>query len=234
MAEPQGPQSGQKEPSHPPSEPRPLATRPGADAGPEGPGRFQLIVVLLLILVLVTIPLYLCRRPVAIPEDPAKLGDVDASTMTTVEIDGSPATASNPSAPTSTDAGVTVPAGMVLSEAHVLECHDPGSKRTAPKDCDRLPALEHAFAQAIADNAACVPPGSGGGSILYDLDASYQRKKQPVMLTLPHEGRTLKNAKAINACAAGVKKSLASVTPTDVAHAHSRYKIEIVATYEAR
>jgi hypothetical protein len=233
VAEPNGPQSGQKEPSHPPSEPRPLATRPGADASPEGAGRFQLVVVLLLILVLVTIPLYLCRRPVAIPEDPAKAGDLDASSVTTVEIDGAPATAIS-NTPAVDASAVVVPAGIVLSEAHVLECHDPGSKRTAAKDCDRLPAMEHALAQAIADNGACVPTGSGGGSILYDLDVSYQRKKQPVMLTLPHEGRTLKSSKAINACAAGVKKSLANVTLSDTTHAHSRYKIEIVATYESR
>ena len=229
-----GPPSGQKEPSHPPSEPRPLATRPGAADGPEGAGRFQLLVVLLLILMLVTIPLYLCQRPVAISEhDLAKANDSDASMMTTVEIDGAPATAIENTMPASTDSGVIVPQGVVLSEVHMIECHDPGAKKTAPKDCDHLPALERALAQAIADNVSCAA-GSGGGSVLYDLDASFQRKKQPVMLTLPHEGRTLKNQKAISACAAGVKKSLASVVLSDATHAHSRYRLEIVATYEAR
>ncbi len=235
MAEPNGPQSGQKEPSHPPSEPRPLASRPGADAGPEGAGRFQLLVVLLLILMLVTIPLYLCQRPVAITErDLARGKDMDASMASTVEIDGAPAMAIENTVPAPADSSVTVPQGVVLSLPQVIECHDPGAKKTAAKDCDHLPALERAFAQAVADNASCVPTGAGGGSILYDLDASFQRKKQPVMLTLPHEGRTLKNQKAITACAAGVKKSLASVALADATHTHSRYKLEIVATYQER
>src|SRR5947208_1746192 len=53
--------------SGPPSEPRPIASRPGADAGPERTnpvqGRVQLIAALLLLLVLVVVPLYLWRRP---------------------------------------------------------------------------------------------------------------------------------------------------------------------------
>ncbi len=190
------------------------------------------MVVLILLLVLVTIPLYLCRRPVAIPDDVANTTDLDASS-TTVEINGQPANVLS-NAPSVSDSGVSVPVGLTLSEAHVLECHDPGSIKTAPKDCDRLPTLERAFAQAIADNASCVPAGVGGGTVLYDIDVSYQRKKQPVMLSLPHEGRTLSSNKAINTCASGVKKSLSSLTPTDATHAHSRYKIEIVATYSPR
>lgn len=228
-----GPPSGRQGslPSHPPSEPRPLASRPGADAGAEqAPGRFQVVVVLVLLLVLVAIPLYLWRRPTAVASD---LGAAAASASslagsTAVDIDGSLAGA-QPNA--AADAGPPLPSGIALSEVVVQECHDPGSKRTAPKDCDHLPAFEKLFAQAIVDNATCASVATSGGTIAYEADVSFARKKQPVMLSLPHEGRTLKSSRAVTACAAAVKKSLASVALTDASHQHSRYKLEIVATY---
>src|SRR5262245_28503960 len=141
----------------PPSEPRAsragLAPLAGPQAGTAGldllgggafdrPARIQMIVALVLALVLIAIPLYLWRRPRAEAEPVANAPG------------GAPAAALSPS-----ESGVSGPRAadtpatrMTLGEPRVLECHDPGAKRTAAEQCDRLGAFDKAFAKAIEDN----------------------------------------------------------------------------------
>jgi hypothetical protein len=187
------------------------------------PARIQMVVALLLGFVLVVVPLYLWRRPRAETEPVSNSAD------------GQPAVVL-----TSAEAGVFVggfgDAGastlVALSEVHVLECHDPGSKKTTPSECDHLAAFDKALTKAVEDAANCVSGPVGGGAIVYVADVSFQRKKSPIALTLPREGRTMKNAKVIGACSAAVKKNLSAVS-LDVSqpHQHTRYKISVTATY---
>lgn len=209
-------------PSLPPSEPRP-ASRSGiqtADAlggGWDRPARLQMIAALLLGLVLVTIPLYLWRRPRAEAEP----------------IVGSEPGASSPALGVSVAAPppVAEAGALSLGEPHIGSCQDPGSKKTAADQCDRLPVVEKALARAIEDSAGCVPDSAGGGTIVYVADVSFARKKAPIVLTLPKDGRSLHNAKAIAACTSAVKQKLVGQTLDGVTHAHARYHVAITATY---
>jgi hypothetical protein len=185
------------------------------------PARIQMFVALGLGFVLVAIPLYLWRRPRAETDPVTGSAEAKAAVVLTL------AEAGAAFAPA--DAGASSP--VALSEPKVSECHDPGPRRTAPGECDHLPQFEKAFAKAIDDAASCVPAAAGGGTIVYAADVSYARKKSPVVLTLPKEGRTMKNQKVIANCTAAVKKNLASAQLDPGAHQHSRYKVTILATY---
>lgn len=202
--------------SVPPSEPR--STSRGSfsqiDLVGERPARLQMIVALVLVLVLVAIPLYLWRRPRA--ESIAATGTADAGA------DPSSANA----------APVTAPADEgkpSIGEAKSILCQDPGPKKTAPADCDRLVEVEKAFAKAIEDSASCVPKDAGGGTIQYVADVSF--KKKAVNVATPKDARTFKNAKVVAACHAAVKSKLQSLALDPITHAHARYKIAITASY---
>jgi hypothetical protein len=206
-------------PSHPPSEPRPIPGRPGADAGPDRPARVQLIAALLLLLVLVVVPLYLWRRPRAATRDESKSV---ASAVVSAAV--APPPSAEP-APRSRN-------GVTLADAKVLGCHDPGSKRTPPDQCDHLPDFEAAFAKAILDSGACVPAGTPAGQIAFLVDASYGRRRNPIRLRHRRDDTTL-SGKVTGACVSDVRKAL-SASSMDRTHTHSRYEIEIDATYAAK
>lgn len=205
-------------PSHPPSEPRPIPGRPGADASPDRPARVQLIAALLLLLVLVVVPLYLWRRPrAAAPEDNKNAAALALASAQIVD-----------TTPTA-DPKLHSRDGATVTDAKIAGCHDSGSKRTSPGACDHVPTFEAALAKAVLDSATCVPQGSSG-VISFHVDASYARHKNPIRVTYAHEGTTLA-AKIASACAADVKKAL-SPSSFDQAHAHARYELTIDATYK--
>ena len=205
----------------PPSEPRPIASRPGADAGPDRAnpvqGRVQLIAALLLLLVLVVVPLYLWRRPRA----SATEEKTNAAQLSSAQVADTQQPPPDPK-PHAKD-------GVTVADAKVVGCHDPGSKRTAPAACDHLPGFEGAFAKAVLDSAACVPPGTPAGAITFHVDASYSRHKNPIRVK--HTQGTTLPPKVVSACVADVRKALASIA-LDQAHAHARYEVEIDAQYK--
>jgi len=207
---------------HPPSEPRPLPGRPGADAGPDRAslvqGRVQLVAALLLLLVIVVVPLYLWRRPRAAQTDEAK--PAPSALVTT------------PTATASADPAPHAKNGVTVGDAKVIGCHDPGPKRTPADQCDALPGFAAAFSKAILDASSCAPAGSPAGEIAFVADASYARHKSPVRVRHRHEDTTMP-AKVVAACVAEVRKTLAA-TSLDTTHAHARYEIEIDATYGAK
>src|SRR5580700_6932012 len=107
--------------------------------------RLQTIAAVVLGLALIAIPLYLWRRPrsESLPvtsalDASAPLGDA-----------GLAAVAAAPAVPTAPQ--------VTLSDAKVMECHDTGSKRTRPEDCDHLAAIEKGFAAAIGGGGPCLP-----------------------------------------------------------------------------
>ncbi len=207
-------------PSHPPSEPRPIPGRPGADASNDRPARVQLIAALLLLLVLVVVPLYLWRRPRAAATEDNK--NAAALALASAQIAD---TATTPVV----DPKLHSRDGVTVTDAKILGCHDAGSKRTAPGACDRVPTFEAAIAKAVLDSAACVPQGTAG-AISFHVDASYARHKNPIRVTYAHEATTLA-PKIASACAADVKKAL-SPSSFDQAHAHTKYDLAIDATYK--
>ncbi len=209
------------QPSHSPSEPRPIPGRPGADASADRPARVQLIAALLLLLVLVVVPLYLWRRPRA---GASEVENKAAATLASTQI-------VETSAPV-VDPKVHTRDGVTVSDAKIVACHDPGSKRTAAAACDHLPSFEAALSKAILDSASCVPPGTPAGAIAFLADASYSRHKSPIHVKSTHEGTTMP-AKVVAGCVADVKKALSS-TSLDQAHGHARYDVEVDATYASK
>jgi hypothetical protein len=219
-----------REPSHPPSEPQPSLLRVSSPpsrgkvaeaTSTDRPVRIQLFVALLLGLVLVATGLYLWRRPTSTTEPAAATPSPSGSA---VGDGGAPVTSM------AADAGSTSsPSGVTLSEAKVLACQDRGPKKTAPADCDRLSSVEQALAKAIEESSSCVPENAGGGTIEYVADVSFLKKK--VNVVLPKDGRSLKNQKALLACAGAVKRAMSGLSVDGMTHAHARYKISITATY---
>lgn len=237
-------------PSQPPSEPQRTSASRAAGAGAslgtsrmtdaaaeailgaDRPARLQMIAALVLGLVLVAIPLYLSRRPRS--EAVTVTSEQQAASASAMPVAQVRDPVAFPSANGSGD--------VLLSETRVLECHDPGSKRTAPTDCDHLASIEKSFAQAIKDNGACLPTAAGGGTLVYLIDVSFQRKRNPVALTVPKDGRALRNlvgntkasGAAAMACGNAVKHALSGVALDGVPHEHARYKIAITATYSPK
>ena len=188
--------------------------------------RLQTIAAVVLGLALIAIPLYLWRRPRS--ESPPVTSALTASVaLDAGALDASAVAAALP--------GPTVS----LSDPKVMECHDMGSRRTRPEDCDHLAAVEKGLATAITASASCLPTSAGGGTLVYEVDASFARKRHPIELLVPRDGRSLKNAHgaaaaaAVSGCMATVKKGMDSVALDGVPHAHARYKVAITATYAA-
>lgn len=175
-----------------------------------------MIVALILGLVLVAIPLYLWRRPRA-ESLAVNSGAADAGAL-----------------PAVTAAATTggVEEKLVIGDAKILSCHDPGPKKTPPEQCDHVADLEKAFAKSIEENASCVPRDAGGGTIIYVADVGF--KKRSVAVATPKEGRTLKNPRAAASCEKAVKNRLTTLTALaleSMKHEHARYRLSITATY---
>jgi hypothetical protein len=210
----------------PPSEPRapagPVSRVSLEPIGLDPPARVQMIVALVLGLLLVAIPLYLWRRPRA--EEVLGAGDDNKATAQPAYVDAGPA---------ATEPHLGAGGPVALADPMVLECHDPGSKRTSADQCDHLAAFEKAFAKAIEDAATCVPTSAGGGALPFVADVSFGRKKNPIAIALGKEGRTIKSPKTGSACLTAVRKGIPESVLDSQTHAHSRYKIQLVATYPA-
>jgi hypothetical protein len=221
-----------REPVHPPSDPRPALRRTRLSRVPEDrPFRVELAAALVLGVALVVSGLFLWRRPRA-ATDPA----AEAPSATAVGAEDSGATAAV------VDAG---PPPVVLSEARVLGCHDPGPRKTPPDQCDHVSSIEKALASAVERSASCAshpavtgatssssPPGAAsGGTIEYVADVSFRRHK--VSVILPRAGRSVHDRKVLAACASAVRGAMTGVALDGVGHEHARYQIAVIATYRS-
>ncbi len=220
----------QREPSHPPSDPRqpPLGGRasrssPDDFAAEDRPARLRLAGALLLGLVLVASGLYLWRRP---PSPSEAGGDVaGASTAAFASDDAS-------AVPDASEVRTPAPAAVVLSDARVLGCHDRGHGTTPPDECDHLVPMEKALAHVIEAASTCVPPNGGGGTIEYVADVSFSKRR--VRITLPRSGRSVHDRKVIGACATAVREGMQSTPLDGIDHRHARYSIAVTATYRGK
>ncbi|MBL8608520.1 MAG: hypothetical protein JNL38_14440 [Myxococcales bacterium] len=208
-------------PSIPPSEPR-TPSRPTlreVDLG-DRPMRVQMIVALVLGLVLVSIPLYLWRRP-RVDGDPVTVGHGAPPAVVSVS--------SAPAVGAASDAGAGAPGPRVtVADPRVVSCGD-GTKKSKSDGCDRPEALGKALSQAVLDASSCMPESAGGGTVTYVADVSLTKKK--IDVRAPKDGRSLKAGKVVGACAQAVKKKLESQSFEGLAHDHGKYRVEVVATY---
>lgn len=178
--------------------------------------------------ILIAIPIYFFHRSKIAPNVSVADQDagaiVDAGVIDAAIVDAGPPSES-----------------VVVGAARVLECHDEGSKKTEPSDCDHPTTIETALSNAISQTVNCAKGESG--TIAYEIDVSFLRKRNPLEITTPHDERTLKNAKAAHECAADVKRAaMSSIDPdggvpravmAPAPHQHGRYKLLVTATYAA-
>ncbi len=182
-------------------------------------GSAQAIGALVLGILLFAVPLYLWRRPRSVQPSVR----LDAALSDASSADGGPLPAPVP------DAGRPPP--VRLAGARVLECHDRGSRRTAPEECDHIPQFEKAFAEAIEATHECVPPDAGAGSLEFVADLSFARRRSPVTVALPRDARSYQSPKIVKDCMIGVRARLAALPLATFPHAHARYKVALVASY---
>jgi hypothetical protein len=211
--------TGSPDPSHPPSDPRPVVKRGGfiSRAAQDRSVRVEFAVALLAGLVLFATGLYLWRRPHA----PAESSAVDVAPPAS-----SPASvASTPIA----SGGAAGSSPVALSDPRVLGCHDRGPKKTPADQCDHLASLEKALASAVEDAASCVPQSGSGGTIEYVADVSFSRHK--VRVNLPRSGRSVRDRKVLVACGTAVERAMHALSLDGLGHQHARYSIAVTATY---
>lgn len=221
--------------------PTEAADAPSDAAHARGPGRLQLVVAGAVGLSLVAVPLYLVHRAAnARAEGGAgvvKAADPVAPRAPAAAVPGAGPGTSDVScgdggAPSVGSRGPT----LTLSEFRVLECHDPGPRRTPADQCDHLAVFEQAYAKALQDAAACAAPAlagenAGGGTLAYVVDVSFARKRAPYLVSTPRGERTLKSSKVVATCAAALKRGLSALPLAGVPHGHSRYKVAVTASY---
>jgi len=181
-----------------------------------------MIAVVLLGLLLVAVPLYLWRRPRAVPDVPA--GDagaldgdlLDAAFVVPDDLDAAP------------------DSGLRFGDPRVIECRDPGSKKTPTEQCDALPAFTKSFTAAIVAAKECLPATAGPGTITYVAEVSFSKHHAPVTVSLPKDGRSYKGMKLIGGCAAAVRSAASGLSLEGLPHAHTHYKIAVTVTYPPR
>lgn len=212
-------------PSRPPSDPKPLPSRRGADwtgvpSLHDPPVRLQMIALVLVAVVLIAIPLYLWRRPRSVAQPAGGDGGTEDGALvdgpySSVEVDAS---------------GEPL---LQLSDARMIECRDSASKRVPLEQCDPLPAFAKTLAESVLAARDCIPPGAGPGTVTYVADVAFSRRRTPVTLSLPKDGRSYRSTKTVAGCAAAVRAGVLGVPIDAIPHAHARYKIALVATYPA-
>lgn len=200
--------------SEPPLQPKP--PRLGHATG-ERPLRAQLVIACVLGLVLLSIPLYLFRRP---PSAPAATPSAAGA--------GGPGFGGVVS--TILDAGAPEATAVRLGPVQRVRC---GASRRAARhegvSCDALPTLEQALARAIRENLACAPRTNKSGSINYVLEVDFER--QHLNLFAGKSGSF--RGPGARAAAKCVLRGLSAPRLRDVQHQHRYYAIAILATYPA-
>jgi hypothetical protein len=181
----------------------------------EKPARVQYIVAGVLAVSLVVIPLALLNRSRTVGKPIAASPSASAADSSDLVLGGPE------------DAGASE---VQLSAIKFVSCHDPGTKKTPPDQCDKPDGLEAAFKDAVKDAQSCVPDGTGG-AIAYVADIGFTRKKGAIVVSAPKDGRTLKSGKVAQKCAELVREKLEQEPLDAVKHEHARYKLSLVATY---
>ncbi len=178
--------------------------------------RVQFGAALVLGLILLATGLYLWRRP----HTPADASSADAEPAASIAVaDAAPAPVPTAEAP----------APVTLSDARVLACHDRGTRKTAPDQCDHVATVEKALTTAVEEAVGCMPTSVSGGTIEYVADVSFLRHK--LLVTLPRAGRSVHDRKILSACASAVRSAMHRLPLDGVSHDHARYQISVTATY---
>jgi hypothetical protein len=176
-----------------------------------------MIIALVAGLVLVAVPLYLWRRP--------EPGDAVVVEPTVADAGAQPVDGAVAYVPL-VDASASAPA-VKLSPFKTIRCQDPGPGKTPPERCDHITFFEDALRRAIRENVLCAPTSKKGADVSFVMEMDFRRKRLKV-----YHGRSSTVAKArtkeLFRC---VKRALPTPEWGSIPHQHSKYVVNVVATY---
>ncbi len=201
-------------PSFPaPSEPNLKRLGVGGGGG-DRPIRAQLVVISVGLLILLAVPLYVLRKPtIEGGDEPASSGSVAAPALIRTQLDaGAPKTE------------------VKLSTPQRVKCSaSAGREGNEGNLCDRLVALEEAFARAIESTTDCAPKTGKEGTINFVLTVNFTAKRLNVFPGASGQWKG-PQAKAAAKCVAG---AMPEVQWDSLPHRYRYYMIAILARYPA-
>jgi hypothetical protein len=182
------------------------------------PIKAQLIVALVALIILLAVPLYLWRRP-SIHPNPADAGV--ASAMATASI-APPVASVPPPAPFQ-------PAQARINPLQRVRCGASRTRASSGMTCDALPALEHAFVEAVQQSFDCAPKTAKEGTINHVLEIDFTRKTLHVFPGKSGDWHG-PSARRTTKC---VEHALGKPDFSSMQHAHAYYALAIMANYPA-
>lgn len=182
--------------------------------GGERPIRPQAVLGFLVALALLSLPLYLLRRPRAAPPQgvSASIQPVFGRALSEVA-----------------DAGATSPR-VELGPVQRVRCGPSASETSAEGGlCDPLPLLEAGLREAISSTVGCAPRGEAQVTLNYVLEVDFTSFRLNVFAGRSGDVRGPRAKKAVGC----VLRAMPPLAWTDVVHRHQYYAIAILATYPA-
>jgi hypothetical protein len=209
---------GQPRPPFPsaPSEPSLRRLGTAGSGNSDRPIKAQLIVALVALVILLAVPLYLWRRPTV------RTKAVDAGlSVASASASAPPASASmQPPSPFQPEHARTNPLQRV-------KCGASRTRASSGMTCDALPALEHAFVDAIQRTFDCAPKTTKDGSINHVLEVDFARKTLHVFPGKSGEWHG-PSARRTTKC---VERALGKPDFSAMPHAHAYYALAVLANY---
>ncbi len=181
------------------------------------PIKAQLIVALVALIILLAVPLYLWRRPAI----HSMIADAGAARVAAA------VSAALPVASTPPPPAPFQPPRVRTSPLQRVKCGSSRLRASSGVTCDALPALEHAFVEAIQQTLDCAPKTAKEGTINHVLDVDFAHKTLHVF-----PGRSGDwHGPSARRTAKCVERALGKPDFTAIAHAHAYYALAVMTTY---
>lgn len=199
-----------------PSEPSLRRLGTAGTGGSDRPIKAQLIVALVALIILLAVPLYLWRRP------SVRTSALDAGTPNIVASASAPPSVASVQPPTPFQ-----PEHARTNPVQRVRCGASRARASSGISCDALPALEHAFVEAIQQSFDCAPKTTKEGSINHVLEVDFARKTLHVF---PGKSGDWHGPSARRATKC-VEHALGKPDLSTMPHAHAYYALAVLATY---
>jgi hypothetical protein len=192
--------------------------------GISGPGnndrpiKAQLIVALVALIILLAVPLYLWRRPAI------HSMIVDAGVARVAASVSAPPVVSAPPPPVPFQ-----PPRVRTSPIQRVRCGPSRLRASSGVTCDALPALEHAFVEAIQQTLDCAPRTAKEGTINHVLEVDFTRKKLHVFPGKSGDWHG-PSARRTTKC---IERALGKPDFAAMAHTHAYYALAVMTSYPA-
>ncbi len=213
---------GSPRPPFPSAPSEPSLRRLGTSGSTNGdrPIKAQLIVALVALIILLAVPLYLWRRP-SIHSTAPDAGSALASASASAS--NAPGVASVPP-PTPFQ-----PARVRTNPLQRVRCGASRTRASSGVTCDALPALEHAFTEAITQTPDCSPKMAKEGTINYVLEVDFAHK---ILHVFPGKSGDWHGPSARRATKC-VEHALGKPDFSAMPHAHAYYALAVMTNYPA-